>query len=106
MMASSTDVSRLLRCLMIAVAKRMPLSFGILSVTVARRRGEVAFVVAGAVSGALIGALVGSGADEMVGLLVEHGDWIGHNLPSGMIELGAQVMPTARVVSVRFSGRV
>ena len=28
--------------------------------------------MAGAVSGALIGALVGSGADELVGLLVEH----------------------------------
>ena len=37
----------------------------------ARRRGEAAFVVAGAVSGALVVALVGSGADELVGLLVE-----------------------------------
>ena len=31
-----------------------------------------AFVVAGAVSGPLVGALVGTGADEPVGLLVEH----------------------------------
>ena len=33
MMASSTLVSRLFQRLMTAVAKRMPLSFGILSVT-------------------------------------------------------------------------
>lgn len=38
----------------------------------ARRRGEAAFVVAGAVIGALVVALVGSGADEPVGLLVQH----------------------------------
>ena len=72
MMASSTEVSRLLQRSMTAVAKRMPLELGHLERDPARRRGEAALVVAGAVGGALVGALVGPGADELVGLLVEH----------------------------------
>ena len=48
------------------------LELGHLERDLARRRGEAALVVAGAVSGALVGALVGPGADELVGLLVEH----------------------------------
>ena len=39
----------------------------------ARRRGESALAVAGAVRRALVGSLVRARADELVGLLVEHG---------------------------------
>ena len=85
----------------------------------ARGRGEAALVVAGAVSGALVGALVGPGADELVGLLVEHGvdglldgfpdqlaQFVFHGLRPGMIELDTQIIPTARAMSFLFSGRV
>ena len=48
------------------------LVLGHLERELARRRGEEALAAAGAVSGALIGALIGPGADELVGLLVEH----------------------------------
>lgn len=49
------------------------LELGHLEHDLARRRGESALVVPGAVRRALVGALVGPGADELVGLLVEHG---------------------------------
>ena len=65
-----------------------PLELGHLERDLARRRGESALVVPGVVCRALIGALVGPGADELVGLLVEHGNRLGYGLPPGMIEFG------------------
>ena len=78
------------------------LELGHLERELARRRGEAALVVAGAVSGALVGALVGPGADELVGILVERGDRLGRGLSPGMIEFGAQVVPTVCVMSFSF----
>lgn len=82
------------------------LELGHLERDLARRCGESALVVAGAVSGALVGALVGPGADEPVGLLVERGNRLGHGLSPGMIEFGAQVIPTARAMSFFFWTRL
>lgn len=56
----------------------------------ARSRGEAAFVAAG--------------ADELVGLFVEYGDRLGRGVPPGMIEFGAQGMPTACVMSFLVCG--
>ena len=81
---------------------KLPPTLGHLERDLARRRGEAALVVADAVSGALVGALVGPGADEPVGLFVERGDRLGRGLSPGMIEFGAQVVPTVCVMSFSF----
>ena len=87
MMASSTLVSCLLQRSMTAVAKRMLLSFGIFSVTWPDVVVKPPLVVSRLVRRPLVGALIWAGADELVGLLVEHRvDGLLHGFPGQLAQ--------------------